>query len=132
MQEHQLQAEPIAVLPGSCGPNTVVSLYPFISDVEMAALFRKSVSWVREHGKEIPGHQQLTTSYRFRREPVIEWLGGLEELLDAEQIAYVLQVPACWIEANARSIPGALRIGNVLRFRPASFLQWLKDIGICR
>ena len=132
MQEHQLQAEPITVLPGGCGQDAEASLYPFISDVEMAALFRKSVSWVREHGKEIPGHQQLTTSYRFRREAVIAWLGGLEELLDAEQVAYVLQAPAPWIEANARSIAGALRIGDVLRFRPASFLQWLKDIGICR
>lgn len=52
-------------------------------------------------------------------------LGGLEVLLQAEEVAALLKVPKSWVYANADQIPGATRLGRYLRFRPAVIISFL-------
>jgi hypothetical protein len=54
-----------------------------------------------------------------------QWLGGLEVLLLAEEVALLLKVPKSWVYANADQIPGAMRLGRYLRFRPAVIKSFL-------
>jgi predicted DNA-binding transcriptional regulator AlpA len=98
---------------------------PLLSDRELADILVTTVAWLRAHASEIPGFERLGTYYRFRSSAVEQWLGSLNRLLDAEQAAELMKVPTSWVYANADEIPGALRLGRYVRFRPTVFNQFL-------
>jgi hypothetical protein len=98
--------------------NTVPDYQPLLSDEEVATIVALTLDWVRSHADEIPGYKRLGAYYRFRHDPIAQWLGGLEVLLQAEEVAVLLKVPKSWVYANADQIPGSLRLGRYLRFRP--------------
>jgi hypothetical protein len=91
-----------------------------------------TVDWVRSHANEIPGLQRLGSYYRFLIAPLIEWLGSLEPLFNAEQIAPRLKVPVSWIYANAEQIPGFLRLGRYIRFRSTVFNRFIGGSEACQ
>jgi predicted DNA-binding transcriptional regulator AlpA len=96
-----------------------INLPQLISDDEIAEVLVMTTDWIRAHALEIPGFLRLGTYYRFRHSDVERWLGSLNQLLEAEQVASLLNVPTSWVYANADDIPGVLRLGRYVRFRPA-------------
>ena len=88
--------------------------------------------WVRGHAHEIPGFERLGSYYRFRCGAVEQWLGSLECLLETEQTATLLKVPTSWVYANADQLPGVLRLGRYLRFRPTVIKQFLGGSGVAQ
>ena len=98
---------------------------PLLDDIEFAGILLMTTQWVRSHAKELPGFERLGSYYRFRSAAVERWLGGLEHLFDAEQVASLLKVPESWVYAKADEIPGVLRLGRYVRFRPAVIRQFL-------
>ena len=103
----------------------VPALPPLLSDRELADLLVMTIPWVRSHANEIPGFERLGAYYRFRSTEVERWLGKLDRLLEAEQVANLLKVPTSWVYANADQIPGVLRLGRYVRFRPSIINQFL-------
>jgi predicted DNA-binding transcriptional regulator AlpA len=89
-----------------------------LCDKDIADVLVMTKAWVRSHATEIPGFVPLGSYYRFRRADVERWLGSLDQLLEAEQVAVLLKVPTSWVYANADDIPGVLRLGRYVRFRP--------------
>ena len=75
--------------------------------------------------REIPGFRRLGSYYRFCSQSVDQWLGGLDQLFVAEQIATLMKVPESWVYTNANEIPGVLRLGRYVRFRPLAIQQFL-------
>lgn len=98
---------------------------PLLSDKEVASLLIMTLVWVRAHANEIPGFGRLGSYYRFRASAIEQWLGSLDHLLEAEQVAALLKVPTSWVYANADQIPGVLRLGRYVRFRPAVIKRFL-------
>ena len=98
---------------------------PLFSDKELAEILVMTVAWVRSHATEIPGFERLGSYYRFRSSAIEQWLGGLDRLLEAEQVSALLNVPSSWVYANADRIPGVLRLGRYVRFRPGTISQFL-------
>lgn len=98
---------------------------PFFSDVELADILIMTVPWIRAHANEIPGFQRLGAYYRFRSGAIAQWLGCLDRLLDVEQAAALLKVPTSWVYSNADQIPGVLRLGRYVRFRPVVVKRFL-------
>lgn len=90
-----------------------------LSDNELAGILVTTSAWVRSHAREIHGFKRLGSYFRFSRLAVEEWLGGLDRLLEAEIVGQLLRVPESWVYANADEIPGVLRLGRYIRFRPA-------------
>lgn len=78
-----------------------------------------TLAWVRAHSHEIPGFERLGSYFRFRSQSVEQWLGSLDRLFEADHVAPLLNVPTSWVYANADQIPGILRLGHYVRFRPA-------------
>jgi len=117
--------------PQSCNlsPTYAPSL---LSDEEVADILTVTTEWVRSHANAIPGLQHLGMYYRFHSAPLIEWLGGLDPLLNSEQIAPRLKVPTSWVYANADQIPGFLRLGRYVRFRPSVFNQFIGGSEACQ
>jgi hypothetical protein len=107
----------------------VISL---LSDEEVATILTVTIDWVRSHSNEIPGLQRLGMYYRFHRAPLVQWLGGLDPLLDCEAIASRLKVPTSWVYANAEQIPGFLRLGRYVRFRPSVFNKFIGESEACQ
>ena len=68
--------------------------------------------WVRSHADEIPGFIRLGSYFRFCSQTVEQWLGSLDRLFEAAQVATLLGVPESWVYANADDIPGVLRLGR--------------------
>ncbi|MGA2535417.1 MAG: hypothetical protein ABSF53_05340 [Terracidiphilus sp.] len=99
---------------------------PFLSDRDLANILLLTVDWVRSHAHEIPGFSRLGSYYRFCRLAVEQWLGSLDCLFLAEQVAALAKVPESWVYANADQIPGLLRLGRYVRFRPAAIQQLLQ------
>lgn len=97
-----------------------------LSDKELAGILGVTIEWVRTHAKEIPGFKRLGSYFRFSRQPVEVWLGSLDALLDAERAAELMHVPKSWVYANAEDIPGVLRLGHYIRFRPAVLVPFLE------
>ena len=95
------------------------------SDKELAEILVMTVAWVRSHATEIPGFERLGSYYRFRSQAIEQWLGSLDRLLEAEQVSALLNVPSSWVYANADQIPGVLRLGRYVRFRPSTINQFL-------
>lgn len=98
---------------------------PFLSDKELAEVLVITSTWVRSHASEIPGFERLGSYYRFRSAAIEHWLGSLDRLLEAAQVSALLKVPASWVYANADQIPGVLRLGRYLRFRPDTINEFL-------
>ena len=103
-----------------------------LSDQEVADILIMTVEWVRSHASEIPGLERLGMYYRFHRKPIEQWLGSLDRLLDADQVAALLKVPPSWVYANADQIPGVLRLGRYIRFRPTVIAQFLSGSEACQ
>lgn len=105
--------------------SAATTFQPFFSDKELADVLVMTVSWVRSHASEIPGFARLGSYYRFRSSAIEQWLGSLDRLLEAEQVSALLKVPTSWVYANADQIPGVLRLGRYVRFRPRTLNQFL-------
>jgi len=105
--------------------NPVPVFQPLLSDEEVATILAVTNDWARSHADEIPGFIRLGAYYRFHRAPFEQWLGSLDVLLLAEEVAPLLKVPKTWIYANADQIPGSIRLGRYLRFRPAVIKSFL-------
>ncbi len=110
----------------------VLAFTPILSDEEVADILVTTVEWVRAHFSEIPGHERLGMYYRVHRKPLEQWLGSLDRLLEADQVAALLKVPASWVYANADQIPGVLRLGRYVRFLPIIFNQFLGGSEACQ
>ena len=115
--------------PSGCSAQFANSL---LSDEDVASILTVTVDWVRCHANDIPGLQRLGSYYRFVAAPLVDWLGGLEPLLSADQIAPRLKVPVSWVYANADQIPGFLRLGRYIRFRPAIFNKFIAGSEACQ
>ena len=106
-------------------------LVALLSDEELAIILAVTTDWVRTHSSEIPGLQRLGSYYRFLAAPVIAWLGSLERLFDAEEVAPRLKVPVSWVYTNANQIPGFIRLGRYIRFRPTAFNEFISGSEAC-
>lgn len=119
-----------------CSTTDAGSLTPafqgLLTDEEVAAILVVAIDWVRAHAEEIPGLQRLGMYYRFHRPLVEEWLGSLETLLEADAVAAMLKVPCSWVYGHAQQIPGSLRLGRYIRFRPAVLGRFLSGSGACQ
>jgi predicted DNA-binding transcriptional regulator AlpA len=102
-----------------------LTLPPLLSDNDLAKILVTSTDWVRTHALEIPGFKRLNSYFRFSRQAVEGWLGSLDRLFEVEQVSDLLNVPESWVYANADEIPGVLRLGRYLRFRPIEVQQFL-------
>jgi len=91
-----------------------------------------TVEWVRTHAAEIPGLERLGMYYRYHRTPIEQWLGTLDRLLEAEPVAKLMKVPTSWVYANADEIPGVLRLGRYIRFRPTVIRPFLSGATTCQ
>jgi predicted DNA-binding transcriptional regulator AlpA len=96
-----------------------------LSDKDLAQILKLTSEWVRSHSTELPGLERLGSYYRFRASAIEQWLGALECVLEAEDVAELLNVPTSWVYANADQIPGVLRLGRYVRFRPAVIRQFI-------
>ena len=101
-------------------------------DQQVADILRMTVDWVRDHATDIPGFERLGQYYRFRPVVLSRWLGTLECLLIADDVAKLLGVPTSWVYANADQIPGVLRLGRYVRFRPRILNVWLSGAEACQ
>ena len=110
MTQHQIQ---LAETP-------VPAFLPLLSDKDLAQILVMTTDWVRSHAREIPGFQRLGSYFRFCSQSVVQWLGSLDPLFEAERVAELLRVPESWVYANADEIPGVLRLGRYVRFRPTA------------
>lgn len=99
---------------------TSVNAFPqMLTDDDLAGILAMTTQWVRSHAREIPGFKRLGSYFRFCRRAVEQWLGSLDRLFVAERVAELMTVPESWVYANADEIPGVLRLGRYVRFRPA-------------
>jgi hypothetical protein len=105
----------------------VLAFAPLLSDEEVAYILVITVECVRSHASEIPGFQRLGKYYRFRRQALEHWLGSLARMLLADQVAPLLKLEKSWVYANADEIPGVLRLGRYVRFRPTVVQQFSVD-----
>jgi predicted DNA-binding transcriptional regulator AlpA len=105
---------------------------PVLSDDQLAVLLNVTREWVRSHKGEIPGFFELGVYIRFRVSDVVEWLGSLDPLWDATEVARLMQVPTSWIYANADSVPGVVRLGRYIRFRPSVLKPFIGMSETCQ
>src|SRR6185437_13776601 len=98
---------------------TLPLLNAVLNKTEAANLLSVPVTWVATHWTKIPGAFHLGRNLRFRRALIGEWLGGSSPLLPPEQVADILKVNKSWIYAHADQIPGVIRLGYYVRFKPA-------------
>ena len=98
---------------------------PLLSDKDLADVLAMTTPWVRSRACEIPGFKRLGSYFLFYRQSVEQWLGGLNRLFEAAEVSTLFGVPESWIYANADDIPGVLRLGRYVRFRPASIQQFI-------
>jgi hypothetical protein len=98
---------------------------PLLSDKDLADILALTTAWVRSHAREIPGFKRLGSYFRFCRLDLEHWLGSLDRLFEAGRVSALLGVPESWVYANADEIPGVLRLGRYLRFRPTMIQQFL-------
>lgn len=98
---------------------------------EVASLLRVPETWIATHANSIPGAFRLGRNLRFRRAVVEEWLGGAERVLDPKEVAEILHINVSWVYAHADQIPGVLRLGHYVRFKPSMLMAFLKE-GSCQ
>jgi hypothetical protein len=111
----------------SCGDSECL-----LTDEDVAILLAVQVDWVRSHACDIPGFRRLGVYYRFHRSPVADWLGGLEVLLKPDDVALLLRVPKSWVYSNSEEIPGFIRLGRYVRFRPGSVRNFLSGSTVAQ
>ncbi|MGA3161957.1 MAG: hypothetical protein ABSC77_12135 [Terracidiphilus sp.] len=70
---------------------------PLLSDDDLAGILITTTDWVRSHAREIPGFKPLGCYFRFCSQDVEQWLGSLDPLLVAENVAELLHVPESWV-----------------------------------
>ena len=97
-----------------------------LSDEDLAGILLMTIDWVRSHAAEIPGFMRMGRYFRFCRDVVETWLGGLDPLFDAKHASQLMGVPMSWVYTNADHIPGVLRLGHYVRFRPSVLVPFLK------
>jgi len=102
-----------------------------LNKTEIAKLLSVPVSWVATHSEVIPGTFRLGRKLRFRRIVVEEWLCGTSPLLKPEEVSEILRVNTSWVYAHADQIPGLMRLGYYVRFKPSTLLAFLND-GACQ
>ena len=105
----------------------ILAFPPLLSDHDVADILVMTIAWVRSHADEIPGFKRLGCYFRFSSQEIEHWLGSLDPLLEAEKVAKLLCIPQSWVYANADEIPGVLRLGRYVRFRPAMIRQFLSS-----
>lgn len=110
---------------GNDSAETPVGYPLLLSDEDLAGILLVTIDWVRSHASELPGFKRLGSYFRFSRRAVEAWLGALDPLLDAERASGLMRVPKSWVYANADDVPGVLRLGHYVRFRPAILLPFL-------
>lgn len=98
---------------------------------EVANLLSVPATWVATQSEAIPGAFRLGRNLRFRRVVLEEWLGGSSPLLLPEQVAEILKVNLSWVYAHADQIPGVMRLGYYVRFKPSALLAFLNE-GTCQ
>jgi predicted DNA-binding transcriptional regulator AlpA len=103
---------------------------PLLSDKGLADILIMTTPWVRSHADKIPGFIRLGSYFRFCNQTVEQWLGSLERLFEAGQVSALLGVPESWVYANADDIPGVLRLGRYVRFRPATIRLLLGGVEV--
>jgi predicted DNA-binding transcriptional regulator AlpA len=103
----------------------VLVFLPLLSDRDLAQILVMTTDWVRSHAGEIPGFERLGSYVRFCSQSILQWLGSLDPLFEAVRVAELLKVPESWVYANADEIPGVLRLGRYVRFRPAVIHRFL-------
>ena len=103
----------------------ISALPSLLSDKDLADILVMTIDWVRSHACEIPGFKRLGSYFRFSSQAVQQWLGCLDPLFVTDQVAALAKVPESWVYANADEIPGVLRLGRYVRFRPVIFQQFL-------
>ncbi len=108
----------------------VLAFTPLLSDKEVAEILVMTIAWVRSHADEIPGFKRLGTYFRFCSLSVEQWLGSLDRLLDTERVSAFLGVPESWVYANADNLPGVLRLGRYVRFRPSIMQRFLAGSAV--
>ena len=106
-------------------PTPVLAFRPLLSDKDLADILIMTVSWVRSHSGEIPGFKRLGSYFRFCSQAIEQWLGSFDRLFEADTVSKLLHVPESWVYANADEIPGVLRLGRYVRFRPTIIQQFL-------
>jgi len=102
-----------------------------LNKAETAKLLSVPATWVATHSSMIPGAFRLGRNLRFRRTMIEEWLGGMSPLLVPEQVAEILRVNTSWVYAHADQIPGLIRLGHYVRFKPSMLLTFLNE-GACQ
>jgi predicted DNA-binding transcriptional regulator AlpA len=105
----------------------ILAFPPLLSDHDVADILVMTIAWARSHADEIPGSRRLGSYFRFCSREVEHWLGSLDRLFEADMVSRLLCVPQSWVYANADEIPGMLRLGRYVRFRPAMIQQFLSS-----
>jgi predicted DNA-binding transcriptional regulator AlpA len=124
-----------SVIPGifapDASPNSARLLGSVLDKKEVANLLSVPETWVATHWIEIPGTFRLGRNLRFRRTVIEEWLGGSSPLFEPEIAAEILLVNRSWVYAHADQIPGIMRLGRYIRFKPSALLAFLNE-GTCQ
>lgn len=105
---------------------------PILDKAELAKLLRVPSTWIASHAEMIPGMFRLGRYLRFRRAPIMEWLGSLAPVLLPDEAAMVFRIPASWIYSHADEIPGVLRLGYYVRFRRSVIEAFIGGSEICQ
>ncbi len=121
-----------AVIPQPPPPVQEDGFDALLTDDEAAEALAVGTDWVRSQAEEIPGFCPLGMYYRFHRALFQQWAGGPERLLQPDEVAKLLKVPKSWVYANADQIPGFLRLGRYVRFRPATIRAFLRGSQACQ
>lgn len=108
----------------------VLAFEPLTSGEDLANILGMTVPWVRSHADEIPGFKRLGSYFRFCSPAIEQWLGSLDRLLDAEHVSVLLGVLESWVYANADQLPGVLRLGHYVRFRPSVMQRFLAGSAV--
>jgi predicted DNA-binding transcriptional regulator AlpA len=102
-----------------------------LSKTEVARLLSVPTTWVSTHSHLIPGAFRLGRNLRFRRAVIEEWLGGTSPLLKPEEVGEILKVNTTWVYGHANQIPGVMRLGYYVRFKPSTLLEFVNE-GTCQ
>jgi hypothetical protein len=102
-----------------------------LNKTEVATRLSVPITWVATHTEAIPGAFRFGRNLRFRRGVVEEWLGGMSPLLKPEEVSGILRVNTSLVYAHADQIPGLMRLGYYVRFKPWVLLAFLNE-GTCQ
>ena len=98
---------------------------PLLTDDDLARILVMTTDWVRSHAHEIPGFHRFGRYFRFHRLAVEQWLGSLDPLFQVKEVGELLGLRDPWVYAHADEIPGVLRLGHYIRFRPTMLKPFL-------